>query len=183
MKEWTGFSWLRIRTSGKLLWAWFCRWIQTLFLDCFFLKMLPNFGIGVFTKLRWVTSEKSPEAIKVYVCTCWRQTDVTGPNFQHPIHKSLSLNPMLQEMNPFVTLHIFIAIFSHVYVLSHACYMPCPHPWLNLKKSENRETSSLWTFLRPFVAFFPSHSKTLCILFHDERVPRSYKNNRRNYCL
>jgi hypothetical protein len=42
--------------------------------------ILPNFGIGVFTKLQCVTSEKRPEAIKVYVCTCWRQTDVTGSN-------------------------------------------------------------------------------------------------------
>jgi hypothetical protein len=43
--------------------------------------ILPNFGTGVFTKLQCVTSEKRPEArIEVYVYTCWRQTDVTGPN-------------------------------------------------------------------------------------------------------
>jgi len=42
--------------------------------------ILPNFGNGVFTKLQCVTSEKRPEAIKVYIGTCWRQTDVTGPN-------------------------------------------------------------------------------------------------------
>jgi hypothetical protein len=41
---------------------------------------LLNFGVGIFTKLQCVTSEKRPEAIKAYVCTCWRQTDVTGPN-------------------------------------------------------------------------------------------------------
>jgi len=90
--------------------------------------IFPNFDIGVFTKLQWVTFEKSHEAIKDNVCTCWRQTDVTGPNFQRPIHKSLPLNPVLREMNPFVKLHIFIAMFSQVYVLSHVCYMPCPHP-------------------------------------------------------
>jgi hypothetical protein len=34
--------------------------------------ILSNVGICVFTKLQRVTFEKSPEAIKGYVCTCRR---------------------------------------------------------------------------------------------------------------
>ena len=42
--------------------------------------ILSNVAMWAFTKLQCVTSEKRPEAVKVYVCTYRRETHVTGPN-------------------------------------------------------------------------------------------------------
>jgi hypothetical protein len=47
-----------------------------------------NFGIGVFTKLQCVTSEKRPKAIKVYICHAGDKQMLQDQTFSTPFIKA-----------------------------------------------------------------------------------------------